>query len=103
MDNFELLAPLWKVQLPPTTVTAAVGAPAADGTVPITLTASATALFVHLTTLAQGRFSDNSLILLPGNTVVSFLPWGPLDVGLLTTSLRVEHVKMYGVNGTAAV
>jgi beta-mannosidase len=103
VDNFELLAPLWKVQLPPATVTAAVGAPAADGTVPITLTASATALFVHLTTLAQGRFSDNSLILLPGNTVVSFLPWGPLDVGLLTTSLRVEHVKMYGVNGTAAV
>lgn len=103
VDNFELLAPLWRVQLPPATVAAAVGAPAADGSVPITLTASATALFVHLTTLAQGRFSDNSLILLPGSTVVSFLPWGPLDVALLTASLRVEHVKMYGVNGTAAV
>jgi len=101
-DNFELLAPLWRVQLPPATVTAAVGAPAADGSVPITLAASATALFVHLTTLAQGRFSDNSLILRPGSTVVSFIPWAPLDLALLTTSLRVEHVQMYGVNGTTA-
>ena len=101
VDNFELLAPLWRVQLPPATVTAAVGAPAADGSVPITLAASATALFVHLTTLAQGRFSDNSLILRPGSTAVSFIPWAPLDLALLTTSLRVEHVQMYGVNGTA--
>lgn len=101
-ENFELLAPLWRVQLPPAAVAAAVGAPAADGSVPITLSASATALFVHLTTLAQGRFSDNSMLLRPGNTTVSFLPWGPLDVGLLESSLRVEHVKMYGVNGTAA-
>ncbi len=99
-ENFELLAPVWKLALPPSTVTAAVGAPLADGSVPITLTASATALFVHLTTLAQGRFSDNSLLLTPGVSSLTFLPWGPLDLGLLKDSLRVEHVQLYGVNGT---
>ena len=100
-ENFELLAPVWRLALPAASVKAAVGAPQADGSVPITLTASATALFVHLTTLAQGRFSDNSLLLAPGDTVVSFLPWGPLDAGLLQSSLRVEHVQLYGVNSTA--
>ena len=100
-ENFELLAPVWRLALPAANVTAAVGAPQADGSVPITLTASATALFVHLTTLAQGRFSDNSLLLPPGDTVVSFLPWGPLDAELLRSSLRVEHVQLYGVNSTA--
>ena len=57
-------------------------------------------MFVHLSTLAQGRFSDNSLLLLPGLTAVSFLPWGPLDLPLLKSSLRVEHVQLYGVNAS---
>ena len=100
-EIFELLAPVWRLALPAATVTAAFGAPQADGSVPITLTASATALFVHLTTLAQGRFSDNSLLVPPGDTVVSFLPGGPLDAELLRSSLRVEHVQLYGVNSTA--
>jgi hypothetical protein len=99
-ENFELLAPVWRLALPQASVTAAVGAPAADGSVPISLSASATALFVHLSTLAQGRFSDNSLLLLPGLTSVSFLPWGALDLPLLKSSLRVEHVQLYGVNAS---
>ena len=101
-ENFELLAPVWRLALPPAVVTAQVGSQQADGSVPITLTASATAMFVHLTTLAQGRFSDNSLILAPGVSTVSFIPWGPLDAALLSSSLRVDHVMLYGVNGTAS-
>jgi len=66
--------------------------------VAVTLSSTATALFVTLTTLAQGRFSDNALILPPGQTSVAFLPWGPLDFGLLRTTLRVEHVMGYGTD-----
>ena len=103
-ENFELLAAPFALAFPPAaTVTAAVAAaPAADGSVAVTLTASATALFVTLTTQAQGRFSDNALLLPPGDTVVAFLPWGPLNATLLASTLRVEHVALYGVNTTGA-
>ena len=96
-ENFELLAQPFALALPPAaTVVATIGAPSADGSVPVTLTANATALFVTLTTLAAGRFSDNSLFaVLPGETVVRFLPWGPLDAALLAESLRVEHLGGY--------
>lgn len=99
-DNFELLTPPYKMSLPAATVTAAAGTPAADGTVPIVLTSDKTALFVVLTTLAQGRFSDNAVIIAPGQTTLSFIPWGPLELALLTSSLRVEHVAMYPMNAT---
>lgn len=104
-ENFELLAAPYQLAFPAAaTVTAAVApAPSADGSVAITLTASATALFVTLTTAAQGRFSDNALLLPPGQSVVSFVPWGPLNATLLAATLRVEHVALYGVNATAAV
>ena len=72
-----------------------IGPTAPDGTVPITLTSDAVALYVTLTTLAQGRFSTNAMTLRPGSTTVSFLPFGALDRALLTSSLRVEHVKSY--------
>jgi len=97
-DNFELLAPPAALRLPAAAVTFALGAPAADGSVPVTLSASATALFVTLTTLAQGRFSDNALILGPGNTTVAFLPWEGFDAGVLASSLRVEHLGAYARN-----
>ena len=99
-DNFELLTPPYNMALPGATVTFAIGAPAADGSVPITLTTDKTALFVVLTTLAQGRFSDNAIHILPGATVVDFIPWGPLDAGLLKSSLRVEHIAQYPMNAT---
>jgi beta-mannosidase len=98
VDNFELLNVPSQYTLPAAQVTFAIGAPAADGTVPITLTASATALFVTLTTLAQGRFSDNALLLTPGATTVSFIPWAGFDAAQLASSLRVEHVASYARN-----
>jgi len=73
-----------------------VGAPARDGrSVPITVTAGGTALFVGLTTAAHGRFSDNFFILPPGRRELSFLAFGPLDVAALKATLRVEHARSY--------
>jgi hypothetical protein len=88
------------MQLAPANVSWSLEQPAADGSrVPITLTSNATALYVVLTTAAQGRFSDNSLLLEGGATgarQVDFLPWdGPMDeakVALLRSTLRVEHL-----------
>jgi hypothetical protein len=84
-----LVAP-GQFELPITTVTADVND---DGS--ITLTASATAVYVWLSTLAQGRFDDNGLILLPGERIVRFVPFGELDVKLLRSSLRVEHLQQH--------
>jgi hypothetical protein len=78
-------------------VDAAVGAPAPDGSsVPVTVSASGTALFVTLTTAAHGRFSENFFILAAGaQRVVDFLPFAALDVATLKATLRVEHVRSY--------
>ena len=91
------------MRLPAAEVTATV-ARARSATQPdrvaIALAANATALYVVLTTRAQGRFSDNVLLVEGGHgaapAMVDFISWaGPLDataLALLTTSLRVEHL-----------
>jgi len=96
-ENFALLAAPFALRLPAATVTAAVArAPSADGSFVVTLSASAPALFVTLTTLAQGRFSDNALPLVrAGETTVAFLPWEGFDRDELEGSLRVEHLGVY--------
>ena len=79
-------------------VTASVGAPAPDGrSVPVTISVSqpAAALLVTLTTAAQGRFSENALVLPAGDRVVSFVAFGALDVATLAATLRVEHARSY--------
>lgn len=89
-----LVAP-GKFELPQAKVTATV---AEDGT--ITLTATATAVYVWLSTLAQGRFSQNGVALKPGVSMVRFVPnedW-KLDaagIALLRKSLRVEHLQQH--------
>jgi hypothetical protein len=87
------------MELVPAHVNWSIGQPHVDGRnhVTITLTSNATALYVVLTTAAQGRFSDNSLLLEGGIARrVEFLPWdGPMDdakVALLRSTLRVEHL-----------
>lgn len=97
-DNFELFTEPYRMAIPESTVTFSVGTPAHDGSVPITLVASATAVFVTLTTEAQGRFSDNTLILPPGVTEVSFLPWSPVNLTVLSATLRVESLASYPMN-----
>ena len=71
----------------------------ADGTIDVSVTSDQVALWVTLTTLAQGRFSDN-VFLLPATTrVVQFIPFSPStaasDLALLKSSLRIEDFSMY--------
>lgn len=94
--NEILLAPPKDLALPAATVTAAVAAGAnADGSVDVHLAASATALYVVLTTLAHGRFSDNAFAMVPGGRTVQFVPLAgeAVDVETLRLSLRVEHMQ----------
>ena len=69
----------------------------ADKSAPsISVTTDAVALFVTFTTLAQGRFSDNAFLLMPGAPrTLSFLPFEGFDFDELESSLRVEHVASY--------
>ena len=98
--NVVPFVPPKSMRLPPSTVTAVVGTPAAGyaETVPITLRASGTALHVVLTTRANGRFSDNVLLLDGGkDVVIDFISWDgaldPTSLRLLQASLRVEHLS----------
>jgi len=88
-------APPKNMSLPKATVTFAVAsAPNADGSVDITVKADAFALYVTLTTLAQGYFSDNAYAMTAGTKVVQFIPvqgFKMADLG----SLRVEHAATY--------
>jgi beta-mannosidase len=82
--------------IPQASVTATVTGFNSDGTINIAVTSTATALYVHLSTLAQGRFSDSAFVM-PGATTVNiaFIPFGEADIGTLTDTLRIEHIAMY--------
>ena len=83
-------------ELPAAVVTTAIApSPNPDGSINITVSTSGVAAFVTLTTRAAGRFSDNAFVLVPPSAVITFLPFGPLDLSTLTASLRSEHVAMY--------
>ena len=79
------------MRLPKASVSVSVGAATAGGEVPIELSSDAVALFVVLTTRAAGRFSRNAF-LLQGQATVAFLPWTALNLTLLKSTLRVEHL-----------
>ena len=65
----------------------------------ITLTTTATALYVVLTTAATGRFSDNAFLLEASEPkVIEFVSWTPggmdaTQLAVLKSSLRVEHLQ----------
>jgi len=89
-SNVLALTPPANMTLPKANVKFTVGT---DGTV--TITTDAVAAYVTLTTEADGRFSENVLLLVPGNKAVKFIPFGTLDINKLTTTLRVEHAQQY--------
>ena len=92
--NEILLGPPHSLALPVARVRAAVTTSSDGRSVQVTVEADATALFVQLTTLADGRFSDNLFLLPKGRRTLLFLPLArPLDMGLLRSSLRVEHLQ----------
>lgn len=74
--------------------------PNQDGSVDISVTADAVALFVTLTTAAPGRFSDNAFLLLPAAPYpIKWIPFMPgnstMDWELLKSTLRVEDHSVY--------
>jgi len=100
-ENVLPFQPPVSMRLANTTVTTEIAA-SSSGQNEVTIrvsTSKALALFVVLTTLADGRFSDNFFLLEAGTPKnVSFLSWGPLDeakMTLLRASLRVEHLAEY--------
>ena len=87
------------------TVSATVGTIAPDGaSIPVNVTVSGgAALFVTLTTLAQGRFERNAAPITPeGVWPMRFVPLLsaargglPLDAAELSRTLRIEHLALY--------
>jgi len=95
-DNLIPLTPPSQMELHKARVTYTVGKLSATGSVPITLTTDVVAVYVTLTTQANGRFSDNAFLLLPSApTTVDFLPFGALEMQKLIDSLRVEDASAY--------
>lgn len=81
--------------LPPADVKFVVAdSPAPDGTYMISVTTDRPALWVMLTTLAAGRFSDNAFFVTT-NATVTFIPFAAEQGDLLKKTLRVEHAAMH--------
>ena len=95
--SHELLTIPGNMKLPRAAVTAVVLDPAPDATsATVQVTTDAPALYVTLTTLAQGRFSKNAVLLRSNSTLdISFVAFGELDVDLLRSTLVVEYVNKY--------
>lgn len=98
-ENFGLLAPPGSLKLPTgvsvgVTVTGVINP---DGTAEVVVTSTGPALFVTLTSLAQGRFSENVLHMpSAGSRTIAFVPFGgPVQMDVLATSTRVEHLGLY--------
>ena len=70
-----------------------------DGTIDIAVSSDKVALWVVLTTLAQGRFSDNAFFLPATTKIVQFVPFSQSTAGSdlhdLKASLRIEDFSMY--------
>lgn len=98
VSSHELLAAPAALVLPNSAVTATVTACGAGAAILgcISISASAPALYVFLSSAAQGRFSNNALMLQGGRAAgVNFTFLGEPDVPLLASTLRIEHVQMY--------
>jgi len=97
-NNFFLLQAPMNLKLQPLDVAVKVNNYAnADGSIDISVSKSseAIALFVTLTTLANGRFSTNAFNMIDTHSIVQFIPFGDLDRDLLVKSLRVECANDY--------
>ena len=86
--------------VPPATISLKIaGAANADGTIDIVVTSDKVALWVTMTTLAQGRFSDNAFFLPAATKTVQFVPFSAStaaeDLATLKASLRAEDYSMY--------
>ena len=67
-----------------------------SGTSIVLETQHGTAVFVVLTTMAVGRFSDNAIMVVPGEPVtLKFIPFdgAPFDPATLKATLRTEYLQ----------
>ena len=101
-SNSLLLTTPGALVLPPAVVVSTVVANAKNhvGSINVTVSTTATALYVTLTTEAAGRFADNAIHVWGARTglVVPFHPFeesGKVDPATLSASLRVEHLGAY--------
>lgn len=95
-DNPIAFANPKNMTLPKAKVTFSVGAQEVAGApVPVTVSSDSFALYVTLTTLAQGRFEDNAFVMLPGSKTLNFFPFEDFAMADLKSSLRVEHTATY--------
>jgi hypothetical protein len=67
----------------------------ADGTIDVAVTSDRVALWVTLTTLAHGRFTDNAFFLPATTKTVQFVPFLSTTPATLQSSLRIEDLSMY--------
>jgi len=97
-SNVNLFAPPSDLTVGKATVKVSVADAAnADGTVTVTVAADKPALWVTLTTLAHGRFSDNAFLMLAGTRELQFIPFGdaPVDIATLKATVREEDFSTY--------
>lgn len=96
-SNPKLLLPPGALKVPLDVVaTAVVGDPNIDGLIPVSVTATATALLVTLTTLSHGRFSDSVFLLASHkDRKLLFTPYGQPDPERLKSLLRLVHLAQY--------
>eukprot|EP00039_Didymoeca_costata_P017114 m.314639 g.314639 ORF g.314639 m.314639 type:complete len:239 (+) comp16494_c4_seq19:2843-3559(+) len=102
-NNTLLLAPPHTFTLPHITLTASVEKGGTGLAVPVTVVCSegtGYALYVWLSSLAQGRFLTNGFVLNcvaeeMVTVIFSFLSADVVDKNLLASSLRVEHLQQY--------
>jgi len=88
-NNVLALTPPKNMKLPPAKVTAEIS----DAGI-VTLKSDKVALYVTLTTSAQGRFSENAFLMDVSEKKVVFMSFSEnLDVQTLRSTLRVEHLQ----------
>ena len=92
-DNLLPLAPPSDMKLADVNVTCTITGTESDPTIRVT-SVGGVALYVWLSTLADGRFEDNGFLLLPSAPrEISFIPFQHFDPQVLHASLRVEHLQ----------
>lgn len=84
-----------KANVHATVTTTEIEEPGSLAPVDVTVTTDAFALYVTLTTLAQGRFEDNAFVMRPGSRTLKFFPFAGFELSELKATLRVEHTASY--------
>ena len=98
-SNLLALGPPGRFELPPSQVSArAVAVAVGDGdsaSMAVEVTATKSAVYVWLSSLAHGHFEENGFAMAAGTKTVAFVPHGAANASALASTLRVEHLQPY--------